>query len=205
MSPGSPDRVHTTKAVAQAALRVAQLSECAEAAPWQVSNADAVGRISTRRTRSHRSRWQRDGRGEALPAAILFIGVMITILLGVHVVIVAMARTAVQSAADAAVAAAQSAGPGRSECDGDTTTMETARQCEGELAARLAMAAAASSIIETRPPAVAVESERGSVTVVVFGGTISPLLGGLELTGQACGPLDDVPASELTGTDIWQC
>ena len=83
--------------------------------------------------------------------------------------------------------------------------METARQCEGELAARLAMAAAASSIIETRPPAVAVESERGSVTVVVFGGTISPLLGGLELTGQACGPLDDVPASELTGTDIWQC
>ena len=140
-----------------------------------------------------------------MPAAILFIGVMITILLGVHIVIVAMARTAVQSAADAAVAAAQAAGPGESECDGDTTTMETARQCEGELAARLAMAAAASSIIETRPPAVAVESERGSVTVVVFGGTISPLLGGLELTGQACGPLDDVPASELTGTDIWQC
>ena len=130
---------------------------------------------------------------------------MITILLGIHVVIMAMARTAVQSAADAAVAAAQAAGPGTRECDGDTTTMETARQCEGELAARLAMAASASSIIETRPPAVAVESERGSVTVVVFGGTISPLLGGLELTGQACGPLDDVPASELTGTDIWQC
>ena len=140
-----------------------------------------------------------------MPAAILFIGVMITILLGVHVVIVAMARTAVQSAADAAVAAAQSAGPGKSECDGDTTTTETARQCEGELAARLAMAAAATSIIETRPPAVAVESERGSVTVVVFGGTISPLLGGLELTAQACGPLDNVPASELTGTDIWRC
>ena len=140
-----------------------------------------------------------------MPAAILFIGVMITILLGVHVVIVAMARTAVQSAADAAVAAAQAAGPGMRECDGDTTTMETARECEGELAARLAMAGAASSIIETRPPAVAVESERGSVTVVVFGGTISPLLGGLELTGQACGPLDNVPASELTGTDIWQC
>ena len=205
MSPGSPDRVPTTKAVAQAALRLAQLSERAEAAPWHVSNADAVGRISTRRTRSNRSPWQRDDRGEALPAAILFIGVMITILLGIHVVIVAMARTAVQSAADAAVAAAQAAGPGTRECDGDTTTMETARQCEGELAARLAMAGAASSIIETRPPAVAVESERGSVTVVVFGGTISPLLGGLELTAQACGPLDNVPASELTGTDIWQC
>ena len=132
-------------------------------------------------------------------------GVMITILLGIHVVIMAMARTAVQSAADAAVAAAQAAGPGKRECDGDTTTMETARQCEGELAARLAMAASASSIVETRPPAVAVESERGSVTVVVFGGTISPLLGGLELTAQACGPLDNVPASKLTGTDIWQC
>ena len=136
---------------------------------------------------------------------ILFVGVMLTILLGIHVVIVAMARTAVQAAADTAVAAAQAAGPGPRECDGDTTTTETARECEGQLAARLAIAGAASSIIETRPPAVAVESERGSVTVVVFGGTISPLLGGVELTAQACGPLDDVPASELTGSDVWQC
>ena len=136
---------------------------------------------------------------------ILFVGVMLTILLGIHVVIVAMARTAVQSAADSAVTAAQAAGPGPRECDGDTNTMETARECEGQLAARLAIAGAASSIIETRPPAVAVESERGSVTVVVFGGTISPLLGGVELTAQACGPLDDVPASELTGSDVWQC
>ena len=148
---------------------------------------------------------RRDERGEALPVAILFLGVFVTILIGVHVVLVAMARTAVQSAADAAVAAAQAAGPGLQECDGDTTTMETARECEGILAARIAIAGARSSIIETRPPAVAVESERGSVTVLVFGGTISPVLGGLELTGQACGPLDDVPASELTGTDIWRC
>ena len=140
-----------------------------------------------------------------LPAAILFVGVMLTILLGIHVVIVAMARTAVQSAADSAVAAAQAAGPGPRECDGDTMTTETARECEGQLAARLAIAGAASSIIETRPPAVAVEPERGSVTVVVFGGTISPLLGGVELTAQACGPLDDVPASELTGSDVWRC
>ena len=136
---------------------------------------------------------------------ILFVGVMLTILLGIHVVIVAMARTAVQAAADTAVTAAQAAGPGPRECDGDTTTTETARECEGQLAARLAIAGAASSIIETRPPAVAVEPERGSVTVVVFGGTISPLLGGVELTAQACGPLDDVPASELTGSDVWQC
>ena len=84
-------------------------------------------------------------------------------------------------------------------------TVETARECEGILGARLAMVASDSSIVETRPPAIVVESEKGTVTVLVFGGTISPLLGGLELTAQACGPLDNVPASELTGTDIWQC
>ena len=130
---------------------------------------------------------------------------MITILIGIHVVIFAMARTAVQSAADAAVAAARAAGPGSQECDGDPMTIETARECEGILGARLAMVASDSSIVETRPPAIVVESEKGTVTVLVFGGTISPLLGGLELTAQACGPLDNVPASELTGTDIWQC
>ena len=147
----------------------------------------------------------RDERGEALPVAILFLGVFFTILIGVHVVIVGMGRMAAQSAADAALAAAQAAGPGAQECDGDTTTTETARECEGILAARIAIAGANSSIIETRPPAVAVESERGTVTVLVFGGTISPVLGGLEFTGQACGPLDDVPASELSGSDIWRC
>ena len=148
---------------------------------------------------------RRDERGEALPVAILFVGVLVTILIGVHVVIAAMARTAVQSAADAAVAAAQAAGPGPQECDGDTMTMETVRECEGILAARLAIAGARNSVIETRAPVVAVESERGSVTAVVFGGAITPLFGGLEVTGQACGPLDDVPASELTGTEIWRC
>ena len=153
----------------------------------------------------YRRQIRRDERGEALPAAILFLGVIITILIGIHVVIFAMARTAVQSAADAAVAAAQAAGPGSRECDGDPMTTETARECEGILGARLAMVASDSSIVETRPPAIVVESEKGTVTVLVFGGTISPLLGGLELTAQACGPLDNVPASELTGTDIWQC
>ena len=137
--------------------------------------------------------------------AILFLGVFLTILIGIHVVLVAMARTAVQSAADAAVAAAQTAGHGPDECDNDMNTTETMRQCAGIQAAQLAMIASGSSIIETRTPAVAVEPERGTVTVLVFGETISPVLGGLELTGQACGPLDDVPASELTGTDLWQC
>ena len=130
---------------------------------------------------------------------------LFTILLGIHVVIVAMARTAVQSAADAAVAAAQAAGPGDSECDGDNTTVETARECEGELGARLAMAASRSSIIETRPPVIAVEAERGIVRALVFGGAISPVFAGMELAAQACAPLDDVPPSELVGDDIWQC
>ena len=141
------------------------------------------------------SEWRRvrdDSRGEALPAAILFLGVLLTILIGIHVVVIAMARTAIQAAADAAVAAAQVAGDGN-------------REAEGVLAAQIAMAAAQSSIVETRPPAVIVEPERSSVTVLVFGGTMTPVLGGVELTAQACGPLDDVLATELSADDAWQC
>ena len=144
------------------------------------------------RARGQSCRFSEDSRGEALPAAILFLGVMITILIGIHVVLIAMARTAVQAAADAAVAAAQIAGEGN-------------REREGELAAQIAMVAAQSSIIETRPPQVIVEPERGVVTVLVFGGTITPVLGGVELTAQACGPLDDVPASDLIAGDAWRC
>jgi len=136
---------------------------------------------------------------------ILFLGVLFTVLIGVHVVIVAMARAGVQSAADAAVAAAQAAGPGDQECDGDTATDETVRECEGVLRARLALAASGGSVAETRPPVVGVEPGRGVVSVAVFGGTLSPVLGGLELTARACGPLDDVPAAQLTAMDIWQC
>ena len=161
----------------------------------------------TNRRRLTGRRRQPDDRGEALPAAILFLGVMFTILIGVHVVIASIARTAVQAAADAALAAAQAAGsdPQQHPCAADPAIMGTARQCDGILAARIAMAGARNSIRETRPPVIAVESERGVVTAVVFGGTISPVLGTLEMTGQACGPLDNVPTSELTGTDIWQC
>lgn len=152
-----------------------------------------------------RRRWRHDDRGEVIPAAILFFGVLFVVLLGVHVVIVSMARTAVRSAAEAAVTAARTAGPGVQECDGDPTTTETARECEAALGARLAMAASRSSVVETRPPAVAVETERGIVTVLVFGATISPVFGDLEVFAEACGPLDDIPVSELTGTDIWLC
>ena len=128
-----------------------------------------------------------------------------TILIAVHVVIVAVARSAVQSAADRALAAAQSGRPGDSDCDGDGD-IEPDRVCRGILEARLAVLAARGSVFETRLPAVAVEEERGTVTVLVFGGIISPVLGGIELTGQACGPLDSVAASELTtDSEVWRC
>ena len=87
-----------------------------------------------------------------------------------HVMVVAIARTAVQAAADAAAGAAQVAAPGD-------------RADEGVLAARIALAAARSSIIETRTPAVAVEPERGhsmltevEISQFLFGLTSDSLL-----------------------------
>ena len=147
---------------------------------------------ATGRGRSSGRQHFRDTRGEALPVAILFVGVLLTIMIGIHVLVVALARTAVQSAADAAVSAAQAAGEG-------------SRESEGVLAAQLAMAGASASVSATLLPVVTVEPERGSVAVVVYGGIISPVLGTLHLTARACGPLDDVPAPELTVIDAWQC
>lgn len=140
-------------------------------------------------------RWQqRDERGDALSVAILFIGMFLTILIGVHVLVVGMARTSLQAAADAAVSAAQVA------------TSDT-REAEGILGARLAIAANDTSVTETRTPEIIIEEERGIVTALVFGGTISPVLGGIELTAAACGPLDNVSAGQLADADddVWQC
>lgn len=58
----------------------------------------------------------RGERGEVFPVAILFGGVLLTVLIGLHVTIVAVARTAVDSAADRGVTAAQGAPPSP-ECD----------------------------------------------------------------------------------------
>lgn len=127
-----------------------------------------------------------------LPVAILFVLVLFTVLVGIHVLVVALARTAVQSAADAAVSAAQVAGDGH-------------RVSEGLLAAQLAMAGASSSVSETHLPVVVVEPERGTVSVSVVGGVYTPVLGLLHVTARACGPLDDVPAHRLTATDAWEC
>ena len=51
----------------------------------------------------------------------------------------------------------------------------------------------------------AVEPERGQVQVLVFGGIISPVFGGVELSARACGPLDDIATSALTSAAAWQC
>lgn len=126
------------------------------------------------------------------PAAILFVGVMTTILIGIHVVLVALARTAVQSAADQAVVAAQVSEEGNQEQQGQT-------------AAVLSMAGANSTVSMTRAPSVVVDRERGVVTAMVFGGIRSPVLGVLHLTAVACGPLEDVPVVEIVHADAWQC
>ena len=77
--------------------------------------------------------------------------------------------------------------------------MRPDRECRGVLEARLPCWRPGGSVGETRLPVVAVAGGSGAtVTVVVFGGIISPVLGGIELTGQACGPLDSVAVSELT-------
>ena len=110
--------------------------------------------------------------------------VLLTILIGVHVLVVALARTAVQSAADVAVSAAQAAGDGH-------------RENEGMLAAELALLGASSSVVATQQPVVVVERERGTVSVAVFGGVYTPVLGLLHVTGRACAPLDDIPVSKI--------
>lgn len=147
----------------------------------------------------------RGERGEALPIAILFVGVFFTILVGIHIVLVAVARTAVQAAADRALIAAQVAGTGDQDCDPHRSGDETVRECEGILAARVALAGARSSVAETRTPYIVVDDERGVVTAFVYGGTVTPVLGVVELTARACGPLDDVGAVNLSNPDIWRC
>ena len=66
------------------------------------------------------------------------------------------------------------------------------------------MVAAASSVVETRTPAVAAEEDRGPVRALVFGGTISPVFGGVEISALACGPFDDI-ATSAPSSEARQC
>jgi len=127
-----------------------------------------------------------------MPVAILYLGVLLTILIGIHILILAIARTSLQSAADSAVAAASIAA-------------SSDRQDAGALAAQLAIVAARGSLVETRAPQIIVEEDRGIVRALVFAGTLSPVFGGIEMSALACGPLENVNYVDLVGTDPWEC
>ena len=159
------------------------------------------------------SRWQRmrDERGEVFPSVILFFGVMLTVLIGVHVILVALGRTAVQSAADRGVLAVQTAPLGDSNC-GDIggslygeVRPTTQRECEGILAAATALSATASMVRVGRLPFVDVNDEAGIVSVVTFGSVVMPILGVVEIIGRSCGPLEFVEDGTPTRADITAC
>ena len=169
----------------------------------------------------------RGERGEVLPVAILFVGVLFTILVGLHVVLLSMGRTAVRSAADRGVLAAQSTAPGPPTCgepvtvsDPDTNTMVTTSQvatdvgsvpvdseraCRGVLATSRALRASGSMVGQWQPPEVRVSEESGIVSVTAFGRVLSPVLGNIEVTAQACGPLDQLASGGPTQADPSAC
>ena len=153
---------------------------------------------------------RQDERGEVLPVAILFVGVLFTILIGLHVVLMSMGRTAVRSAADRGVIAAQQALPGESSCDEVATdvgsvTPTTERECRGVIAVSQAMRASGSMVAQARLPVVTVDEQAGVVSVSAFGQVISPVLGNIEVAARACGPLDVVEGGGPTRADASAC
>ena len=150
-----------------------------------------------------------DERGEVFPVAILFVGVLLTILIGVHVVLHSVATTAVQTAADHGVVAAQAAALGpMTSCPplidpASGSPASGPRQCQGGFATWAALNAATSMVRQTQLPAVTVDS--GIVSVVAFGSIMSPVLGPIEVVGRACGPLDLVAGNMPTSADPSAC
>ena len=150
-----------------------------------------------------------------MPVAILFGGVLITIMIGLHVVLFSMAETAVQAAADRGVNAAQAAqlgGAGVSSCgtltepfSGQSVSPTSERQCQGVIAAWQTLNASTSMVRQVRPPAVAVDEVAGVVSVTSFGAVISPVFGPIEVAGIACGPLDLVEGDTPTRADPSAC
>ena len=145
------------------------------------------------------------------PAVILFFGVMLTVLIGVHVILVALGRTAVQSAADRGVLAAQTARTGNSNC-GDiggglfgSYSPTSQRECEGIVAATAALSATASMVRVGRLPFVHVDDEAGIVSVITYGTVVMPILGVVEIIGRSCGPLEFVTAGTPTRADVTAC
>ena len=147
-----------------------------------------------------------DETGSVLPVAILFLGILLTVFIGVHVVLISVSRSSVQWAADAAVAAAQAAGPG---VDGggeiEPGVTGSARQCAAIFANSRAYVYAGGSVAMSDLPRIEVDTERGIVHVISLGITMSPVFGPLYLQASACGPLDDVPLTQLSATTAWRC
>ena len=150
-----------------------------------------------------------------MPIAILFGGVLITIMIGLHVVLFSMAETAVRAAADRGVSAAQAApmgGGGISSCgtltepfSGQSVTPTSERQCQGVIAAWQSLNASTNMVRQIRPPAVAVNENAGVVSVTSYGAVISPVFGPIEVAGIACGPLDLVEGDMPTRADSSHC
>ena len=153
---------------------------------------------------------QADQRGEVFPVAILFGGVLLTILIGVHVVLVSLADTAAQSAADRAVTAVQGIPPVGPTCGILTTPIgsiepESERECVGVLTAWSAMNASVSMVALSRPPEIVVDEDAGVVAVYAFGQIATPVLGIVEVVGFACGALDVVEGAQPTRADTARC
>ena len=147
-----------------------------------------------------------DQRGEVFPVTILFGGVMLVVLIGVHVITVSMARTAVQSAAEQGAYAAQSAPDGSPSCGQlggglyPTVVLNNQRECEGTLAATAVMNASASMVRMSRLPHVHTDDDAGIVSVVTFGTVVLPVLGVVNVVGRSCGMLEYVAPVAQRGT-----
>lgn len=139
--------------------------------------------------------------------AILFFGVLMTVLLALHMTLFAMARTAVTAAADAGLLAAQGALPGGADAQECGTSFthpwsheevtwdaerHGARECAGVFAAHRAMSANRSMVGDVGPARVQVHDETGVVSVRTHGAIRSPVFGFWEVDGFACGPLDSL-------------
>ena len=151
-----------------------------------------------------------DERGEVFPVAILFVGVLLTILIGLHVVLMSIGRTAVQAAADRGVTAAQAAQIGPSTCGtfgfgGRTITPAGERECAGALAAQSAVNASGAMVLPLQPPLVGVDDSAGVVWVAAYGAVLSPVFGPIEVSGYACGALDLVADDRPSRADLSSC
>ena len=148
---------------------------------------------------------RRDERGEVFPVAILFGGVLLTVLLALHMTLFSLARTAASSAADLGLVAAQGTQPGAwpdpdsppADCvpwtdpvSGEQVAPGNYRECAGVLAAWEAMLANNAMVSHARQPDVFVDDDNGVVQVVTYGAVRSPVFGFIEVRGLACGPLD---------------